>query len=190
MAAKKLMPKERLAFEKARFDYCAKVYEREKARKETLERKSDFYLSFVTLFMGAVFLKMDSLKTLGEVITQVATSPALRGLLYFSITITAISLLTALVAILESMRLRTFATEYPPAFTDALFAPDSTYLDEQDEPSLLRANAMGYAIALELNTEINQKKANWINVAARGVFAAVISLAALLAVAVYLLVFS
>ena len=42
---------QQVAFEKARFEYCAKLYEREVERKETLEKKSQFLLSVVTLFL-------------------------------------------------------------------------------------------------------------------------------------------
>jgi hypothetical protein len=46
-----------VAFERARLEYCRRVFEREEERRQELERKSQFYLSFITLVLGAVFLK-------------------------------------------------------------------------------------------------------------------------------------
>lgn len=168
-----------LGLERARLDYCAKIFDREAERKERLERKSELYLSFVTLVLGALFLNLDSLADLrglagtggpwGAVIRVVAAALGL-------------SLLAALVSILAAMRLQRYKNEYPDRVITSLFAPDSRYLPMPDEPSLLRANAMSYAIALEHNSATNDRKARWVKAASLAIFAVVVCLAILLSV--------
>ena len=171
---------QQVAFEKARFEYCAKLYEREAERKETLEKKSQFHLSVITLFLGAMFLKMDFLETLRELIVQKSIPTPLAWSTDLSIIALALSLLISLIAVLQSMRLQRFKNEYPADIISSLFAPNSKYLEDENEPSFLEATAMSYAIALEFNSKINDRKATWVKVSWFGVLVAAISLAVFL----------
>lgn len=175
-----------VAFEKARFEYCAKLYEREAERKETLEKKSQFLLSVITLFLGAMFLKMDFLKTLQELIVQKRIATPLIWSVDFSMIVLALSLLTSLIAVLQSMRLQRFKNEYPANIISSLFAPNSKYLEDNDEPNLFRATAMSYAIALEFNSKINDRKVMWVKVSWFGVLVAAFSLAVFLSLFSYI----
>jgi hypothetical protein len=175
-----------VAFDKARFEYCAKLYERETERKETLEKKSHFLLSVVTLFLGAMFLKMDFLETLRELFAQKSISAPLIWSINLSIVVLALSLLASLIAVLESMRLQRFKNEYPANIVSSLFGPDSKYMEDENEPSFLRATAMSYAIALEFNSRINDIKAMWVKASWFGVLAAAISLAIFLSLFAYI----
>ena len=176
---------QQVAFEKARFEYCAKLYEREAERKETLEKKAQFLLSVITLFLGAIFLKMDFLETLQELTVQKSISVPLIWSMNLPIIALALSLLISLIAVLQSMRLQSFKNEYPANIISSLFAPDTKYLENEDEPSFFRATAMSYAIALEFNKRNNDRKAVWVKVAWFGVLAAAISLAAFLSLFAY-----
>jgi hypothetical protein len=177
---------QQVAFEKARFEYCAKLYERETERKETLEKKSQFLLSVITLFLGAMFLKLDFLETLRELIVQKSISATLIWSIDLSVIALALSLLISLIAVLQSMRLQRFKNEYPANIVSSLFAPNSKYLEGENEPSFLRATAMSYAIALEFNSRINDRKAMWVKISWFGVLAAAISLAAFLSLFAYI----
>ncbi len=106
--------KKSVAFEKARFEYCAKLYEREAARKETLEKKSQFLLSLVTLFLGAVFLKLDFLNTLHELLLQKNVPTPLSFSINISLILLALALLVAMLGVLGSMRLQVSRTNTPP----------------------------------------------------------------------------
>ena len=52
------MVNDQIQFEKERLEYCIKAYERELDRKKSIENKAKLYLSIITLFVGAVFLKI------------------------------------------------------------------------------------------------------------------------------------
>lgn len=176
---------QQVSFEKARFEYCAKLYEREAERKETLEKKAQFLLSIITLFLGAIFLKMGFLETLQELTVQKSLSVPLIWSMNLPIVALALSLLISLIAVLQSMRLQRLKNEYPANIISSLFAPDTKYLKSEDEPSFFRATAMSYAIALEFNKRNNDRKAVWVKVAWFGVLAAAISLAAFLSLFAY-----
>lgn len=175
-----------IAYEKARFEYCAKLYEREVERKETLEKKSQFLLSIITLFLGAIFLKMVFFETLQKLFVQKNISITLTWLVYIPMIALAIALLISLIAVLQSMRLQRFKNEYPENIISSLFAPNSKYLESKDEPSFLSATAMSYAIAVEFNKKNNDRKAVWVKVAWFSVLAAAISLATFLSLFAYI----
>jgi hypothetical protein len=171
---------EQLVFEKARFEYCATIYGDGLHRKERLEKKTEFYLSFITLFLGAILLNTDLLSQLRDLLANVTAASSLTVLTYSSITALAIALLCSLLSILQATRVRSYTSPYPTKTAYHLFAPKSEYLDRKDSSSLFKASALSYAIAAEDNKKVNDKKAAWMRVAAFGVFIAVLSLMAFL----------
>jgi len=70
-------PEEKLAFEKARFDYCITIHKSEDKRLKNLESKSRFYLSFITLFLGAVFFNIEFLEKLRDLVAGKTISATL-----------------------------------------------------------------------------------------------------------------
>lgn len=185
-ALERAIAEEKLAFEKARFEYCAALYESETKRQHNLEGKSRFYLSFVTLFLGAVFLNLGFLEDVRALISGASISPGLLVATYGALMVLAISLLISLLSILQSIRLRSYKSAYPADTTYSLFGPNSEYFENGDILSLLKANAMSYTIALEYNKSIDDKKARWVDIAAFNVLVAVIALATFLLEVTYL----
>lgn len=178
--------KDKIAFEKARLDYCVDLFNREEQRKEQLERKSQFYLSFITLFLGAIFLKADSLTLLRELAENEAIAGPLLTILYLSIIALGILILFSVMAILGVTRLWSYKGPYPEDIVDSLFSPGSDFLEENTQAQLNRAIALNFAIALDFNKSINDRKSKWIMVSSYGIFLAVAVFAILLAVIVYI----
>jgi len=171
-----------IEYEKARFEYCEKLYEREMARKETLEKKAQFILSFITLFLGVIFFRLDFFTTLSTLITKQRIPTSLVWTLYISLSVLALSLLLSLLSVMQAIRLQKFKEEHPKYFISSLFAPNSEYLKHHDEASLFKATAMSYAIALEHNSSINDQKARWVRYSWLGIIPAALSLALFLLV--------
>lgn len=182
-------PKDKIAFEKARLDYCMDVFNREEQRKEQLEKKSQFYLSFITLFLGAIFLKTDSLTLLKELTENEAIAPALLTILYLSIILLGISILFSVMAILGVTRLWSYKGPYPEDIVFSLFSPESDLIEEDTQAKLIRAIALNFAVALDFNKSINDQKSKWIMVSSYGIFLSVTAFAVLLSVIVYISVY-
>jgi hypothetical protein len=180
-------PEEKLAFEKARFDYCVTIHEIEDKSRKNLESKSQFYLSFITLFLGAVFFNIEFLDKLGNLVVGKAISATLITGIYACAIILAVSLLVSLISILASAQLKSYKAVYPENVTQMLFGPNSDYIEKKDLTSLYRTISMNYTIALEYNKKINDRKATWAQVAALSVFASVMFTAILLALFTYMM---
>jgi hypothetical protein len=170
------------SFEKARFEYCKEIFEREELRKENLEKKAQFYLSFVTLFLGAVFLKVEYLSDIRDIISQASQ---VTTIILVSLILLGLSLLAAIITVLMSVRVRGYQAEYPEDFAEALHSVSKGYIEKMDEATLLNQTALSYAIAVEANRKINGKKAWWVKLSMYCIFVAVISLA-LLILAIFL----
>lgn len=177
-----------VAFEKARFEYCFKLYEKEIEHSETLERRSQFFLSFITLILGALFLNLDFFEKVKNIVINGITSQFVIYTLYFSTIILALSLLVSILSILEFNRLRVYIRKYPENIITALFSPDSNYLPEKTEKGLFYATAMSYAIALEFNAKITDQRAKWVQVSSISTFFVALSLFVILGIVAFLLV--
>jgi len=103
----------RIAFEKVRFEYCSKVYEEETARKETLEKKAQFYFSFITLLLGVIFLNLDFLLELRDLIIQSSSPILFFPICYGALGTALILLVIALLAIFRSVHLQKYTSGYP-----------------------------------------------------------------------------
>lgn len=170
-----------VSFEKTRYQYCKELFERERERKETLERKAQMILSLVTLMLGVIYFKLDFFKNLKDIISNSSFKSFIALPLYGVLCILAICLLGALFSVLKSIKLQIYKEEHPKNFISSLFAPESDYLISENEVALYRATAMSYAIALEQNSDINDKKAIWVRYSWYSLIAAVIILAVFIA---------
>lgn len=155
----------KIAFERARLDYCVSAFKMQQDDADILERRAKFFVPFATVFLGAIFFKLDFLKDLLSAPGDKKIPVWLTIMVVASLFLLGLSLVAALLALSVSMRLRRSQNPYPHDIVDSLFAPDSDYLDECDEPSLLRKIALNYAIALKANANINKRKARYIGVA-------------------------
>jgi hypothetical protein len=181
-------PAERIAFEKSRLEYCLDIFNREEERREQLEKKSQFYLSFITLFLGAIFLKTDSLAFINELTANQTIPVPVMTVFYLAILLLGFFILFSVIAILQVTRLWSYRGPFPKEIVEILFSPDSDFLEEQTQACLMRTTALNYAIALESNTSINDRKSKWIMVSSFGIFSSVVAFAILIGVIIYLAV--
>jgi hypothetical protein len=168
-------------FEKARLDYCLALFERQEKGREELEKKSQFYLSLITLSLGALFLNLENFKSLKDVAFAQGLSRSIIVAINVSLIVLLMALVLSLIAILISIGIRTYYAAAPKNLTVRLFAPDGDYLAEQTESNALRVFATEYALAFEQNSQTNEKKARWIQMAGVGIFVSILALATLIA---------
>ena len=103
---------QKVALWKAQFDHCVSINEAENRRREILENRSRFYLSFITLFLGAVTLNFEFLEKLHGYMIGNSVSVILNTGIYGCIIILAISLLVSLISILASGQIKPFKGVY------------------------------------------------------------------------------
>lgn len=149
------------SFERTRYEFCVAAYEREWERKEILERKSQFFLSLITLILGAIFLKLDALESLRLIANQ---SQTFQPVLHILVVVLVLFLLATIITVLMSMLLQDYMREYPKNIVSSMFDPNSRYIKQKTTPDLLETNAMNCALALEVNQRINDKKAAWVKI--------------------------
>jgi hypothetical protein len=138
---------------------------------------------------------------LSELIDGATISPPLLTLLHGSIIALGILILFSVVAILGVTRLWSYKGPYPEKVVHSLFSPDSDFTkkypqadeDNQVEKNTqalwMRAMALNFAVALDFNKRINDRKSRWIMVSSYGIFLAVAAFAILLSVIVYITIF-
>lgn len=178
-------PKERVAFEVARLEYCQDVFNREEERRDQLEKKAQFYLSFITLILGALFFKAENLALLDELTRSQGIAPLLVTLIYITIILLGIAILFSVFAILGVTRLWSYRGPYPEDIVNSLFSPASDFIEGENQADFIRATALNFAIALDYNKSINDRKSRWIMVSSYSVFLTVAVLAVLLSILVY-----
>jgi hypothetical protein len=175
-----------IALAEARLNYCKSLYSMEMKRKENLENKAQFYLSLVTLFLGAFLLKFEFFTFLQTSISQNEGIAWLNIIILLSVLTLGLSALTALAAVMMALRLQNYKDQgFEPLF-DTLFHPDSPY---QDKLLLQRDIAAMYALATEHNIKQNQQKTQWIKLTSISVMSLIMSLTILI-VSIILLLFS
>ncbi|MCW4046381.1 MAG: hypothetical protein NWE99_02305, partial [Candidatus Bathyarchaeota archaeon] len=147
--------------------------------KEALEKKSQFFLSLLTLILGALFLNTDMLAEFNRL---TLAFPTLRLLLCISATILMVSLSVGVISILASVWLQSYIREYPTNVVSSLFDPKSNYLEEKSANHLLASLAMNCALALEINKKVNDRKAKWMIISSICTLVSVIALSISLAI--------
>ena len=165
------------AFEEARYQYCLSIYERETARKDALERKAQLYLTLLALFVGAVFLKIDVLAGIGDLLRFSETKSSDHAFLLGSALAFSLALLASLLAVLLAIRVRGYAIEHPSQLVRALFDAPSAFLPEVDKATLHAEAAQALATAFEEDRKLNDRKAGWISACSYSLFIMLLALA-------------
>ncbi len=183
------------AFEKARSDYAAKQYDHETTRQSNLEGKAQFYLAFVTTYLGAIFLTLPFLQTIERWLGSGVTNWVWKVLLLGSIAVLGLALFFSLFAIYSAMALRRTGKPYPKELYLAIFDPgDYTLIEKanegkKSEAGLSKGAAQYYAAAAENRSRVNDARADRVRLAAMGIVVSIIALAVLLGVVAILQLF-
>jgi hypothetical protein len=163
------------AFAKGRYEYCLQLYEREQGRRETLERKAQFYLSLVTLFLGALVLKFDFLVEIRDLLMARTPSTLFMTLLYVSGGIFLIAIALALFGILMAVQVRGYILESPADLMSALFSSHPGYLSAYTEAELYTSVAKSYVLATESDRGVNNRKSRWVELTSYSIIAGILS---------------
>lgn len=188
--SQKKINKERASFEKARYEYCVALYEKETKRNAGLETRIQFYFSFITLVLGAIFLKFDFFEKVKDLFAHNKVPIFISYILLISIAILGLSLLVSAFSILAFARLRTYIRTYPDNLVTALFAPNTQYLRAKTEEDFYEATAMSCALALESNVRVTDQQVKWVQMCSVSTYLIVLSLFIILSVSAYLLIVS
>lgn len=148
-----------LDFERARYSYCKELFDKEVSRKEMLEKKAQYYLTLITLFLGAIFLNLKSFSEFLKIMSM--SKPLTQQAIYIILIFLCTSLLFSLFTILQSIRLRKWKSGYLSNAFKVLFSPDSKCLVDCSEIVLLQSSSLEYILAWEHNKQINDLKAKW-----------------------------
>ena len=178
---------EQIAFEQARLEHCIRLFSNENSRREVFEKTAQYYLTFITAFLAALFWKIDFLKTLSNLLSTRSAKAAIIWITRASLVLMLFSLFLALISVLECIRVRRYKREFPGNPAHRLFAPDSPYSGGGNEASFLKISALTYITAIEANFEITERKGLWIERTAVCMLIAVFSLFVLLTAMSYLL---
>lgn len=175
-------------FEKARLDQCIRYFEAEIARKERIENKSRFYMSFIAIVLGAIFLKPDFLTELVTILQQAAEKhPVATNISYAFLFILALFLCLSLLSILGVMSIKDYRRGTPSNLYSSLFAPYSKHYIHNNEASFYCATANTYTLSTEQNSNNNERKGKWLRLASFVVIGVLISLAGLISCFIFLL---
>lgn len=166
-----------------RLDYCIKIYQQEINRRETIERKSQFYLSFITLLLGGIFLKLETLDSIKVTLESTSAYPIHLHLIRLSVVGLGISILASLIFIFQSLRVQEYIGPVKENMTYTMFGPES---NNNDEIKLVDDIARMYSLAAEVSQRMNNKKAMWVNLTSLSLFATVLFLAVMLGELSYL----
>jgi hypothetical protein len=181
MNAEEDIEKTTVDFEEARFNYCFKLFDQEEKRKDLLEKKAQFYLSFATLLLGSLLFNANLLNTIFTAVQAQKTTPPNTvnhwiSVIHLSLFFLLLAVIGTLFCVLQAMRTRKYASGYPRDKTAELFFPDSTYLEAKNKASLLKATAIEYSTAFKKNLRINNQKAEWVQYSFLCVLASVAAL--------------
>ena len=160
------MSEEKIAFEKAKFEFLKDMNEKENERKENLEKKAQFYLSLNIIILGAFLFKTDIFNYLKKFLNHCGITPFWKYSTIIALLCLGVFILASLVGILFAISIQKYLKKYPNKPSNTLFEPDSSFIVEEKREILYRKLARGYAFALESSSNQNEKKAKWAKISA------------------------
>jgi len=183
----------RIGFEKARLEHCIKIYDRELARKDAIEKKSQLYLSLLAILITGVFLKIDLIVSLRKAVPGRSICSVCLPTLDVSFVVTGVLLLISLISILFIVRAKQFQKESPANAVHDLFSSDSVYLSLRDvsvdtehgEAGFYELVARSYAIAFDQTSRVNNRNGKYLQLCSICVFLTSLGLTVLVGALVY-----
>lgn len=172
-------------FEQARLEHCIRVYNEEKIRREGFDKTAQYYLTFVTAFLAVLFLKIETLQSFSDLLATKG-GQSLIWITYISLGAMLLSLLMALISILECIRVRRFSREFPSNPAIRFFSKNSPYSGQENEAAFIKITAMSYISSVESNFYITERKGLWIERAAYFILVSLFSFFVLYTILTYL----
>lgn len=173
------------SLDQARYEYCKELYEREQLRRESLERKAQFHITLITLFLGVLSLRIEFFSDLQSAVAGGALMPAAAlGILVIAV-VFGLSLLMSFVAVVLAVRIRGYHPEYAANPSTALFYRGG-FIEPYTLQGFYRRIGKAYAIALESDSRVNNAKSMWLLVATYSLLTMIVSFALLFVCSVYI----
>lgn len=177
----------RLDLEKATEEYALREYEREVARDESLQTKAQFYLTFFTAFLTAIFLSQDQIKYLAGLLSNEDVFSVSKLLVGAALVLLTLGLLLTLGGVLYAFKVRAYEAPRPQQFTTELFPTQQRPTEQEAQGVQVRlheSSGRSYASATDSARGHNDDKAKGIRAASFGVIIAAVGLAILLSVSI------
>lgn len=179
----KIAYEKKLAVSNSRLDYCIDIYRQEIRRRESLEKKSQFYLSFVTLLLSGIFIRLQTIEDIDLLLDSSSTPPQFLFATTIFLIGLGVSILLCLIAVFESIRVENYIGPAKEDMTFDLFGPKS---NNTDELKTTDNTARMYSLAAEKSKRINNRKAIWLKFTSLLLFTAILCLMALIGTITYL----
>jgi hypothetical protein len=153
-----------LELARAKYEYCAELFKQESENFEYLEKKAQFFSSFIAIYLGALVLNMDFMILIKEIIANGALGLFIY-IFYLLLVTLVLSVFIALVALARVVGVQYWKTGYPDNLAYSLYAPNSSLLQENDELNFLNEMGYRYTLAIEHNRKIIENKNNKLDLA-------------------------
>lgn len=157
-----------LEFEKARLQYLMATYEKEVSRKDILEKKAQFYITFVGVFLTGIFLKLDYVAAIAAAWPGKGGWTPARAVLFGSVAVIGVSLIVVIISSLEVVRATSYATEAPENASTLLFDKSHALISDRNPERFIADVALVYARALDGVSGGLARKGRLLKVAAGG----------------------
>ena len=176
----------REGLEQARYEYCKELYEREQLRRESLERKAQFHITLITLFLGVMSLRTEFFTDLQSAVASGELMPAAAQVLLGVAIVFGASLLMSFVAVLFAVRIRGYTPEYVANPSTKLFFERDGFITPYTLKGFYRRIGKTYAIALEGDSRVNNLKSRWLVIATYSLLLMIVSFALLFVGSIYI----
>lgn len=149
---------EELKLARAKFEFLAKTYKQVSDNFEYLEKKAQLFFSFATIFLGAIILNSTFIENIREAIQNGKLGDVGNLILQSSLGMLIGFTLLSIIALASAIRGQYWAVEHPDNLAFEFYAPNSEFLEKQDELNFLNKIGYLYALAIEHNRNINSRK--------------------------------
>lgn len=174
------------SLEQARYEYCKDLYEREQLRRESLERKAQFHITLITLFLGVLSLRVDFFRDLQSAVAGEGLPPAAAMAICVIAVVFGAALLMSFIAVVFAVRIRGYYPEYVANPSTMLFYERDGFISPYTVKGFYRKAGKAYAIALESDSRVNNAKSMWLVIATYSLLTMIVSFALLFVGSVYI----
>ena len=158
-------------FDKVIYEHCSSIYKLQLEKRDKLENKTNFLMSFMVVILGFIVLNFNNIWKFSDGLAKKVKYPN-TSLFYFILLSIPLMLISfSLFSIFMAVKTRSYKEEYPKNLVKNYFDDSSGYFDDgvfikgDKKETVYKALSYQIAIAIDINGELNQKKSKWIKVA-------------------------
>ena len=147
---------------KARFEYCQYLYDREFELKDRLEKKAAALFTLPTALIGVLFLNPDATSEISDLFSKYQNNSGINPAIIVFIVFVILLSTTLILAILV-ITVKKYQKEYQRGLYKWLYEPGRRYL--QGDDVFYEEIGGRLAIATQHNGKVNEYKAGILNIA-------------------------